>query len=49
MKAVLVIGSPRGTRSASYVLGSELADGLRAHGASVDEVFAVKEADIMKV
>ena len=42
MKAVLVIGSPRGTRSASYVLGSELADGLRAHGASVDEVFAVK-------
>ena len=37
MNALLLVGSPKGKKSASYMLGSKLADGLRDHGVTVDE------------
>ncbi|OGP79857.1 MAG: hypothetical protein A2Z40_00140 [Deltaproteobacteria bacterium RBG_19FT_COMBO_60_16] len=35
MNVILLTGSPKGRKSASYVLGSKLAEGLREHGAAV--------------
>ena len=37
MNALLLVGSPKGEKSASYMLGSKLADGLRDHGVTVHE------------
>ena len=37
MNAVLLVGSPKGRKSASYVLGSMLAEGMRKRGAAVIE------------
>jgi len=37
MNALLLVGSPKGKKSASYMLGSKLADGLRDHGVVVHE------------
>lgn len=37
MNALLLVGSPKGKKSASYMLGSKLAEGLRAHGVAVHE------------
>lgn len=35
MNVLLLIGSPKGRNSASFMLGSKLAEGLRGHGAAV--------------
>lgn len=37
MNALILIGSPKGRKSASFTLASKLAEGLREHGASVSE------------
>jgi len=37
MNVFLLIGSPKGRHSASFRLGSKLAEGMRAHGAAVVE------------
>jgi len=43
MNALLLIGSPKGKKSASYMLGSKLADGLRDHGVTVHEAIVHQE------
>lgn len=40
MNAMILVGSPKGGTSASFTLGSKLADGLRTHGAGVTYGFA---------
>ena len=37
MNVLILIGSPKGRKSASCMLGSRLAEGLRKHGAAVSE------------
>ena len=37
MNAFLLVGSPKGRKSASYLLGSMLAEGMRKRGAAVSE------------
>ncbi len=37
MNAFLLVGSPKGRKSASYLLGSMLAEGIRKRGAAVSE------------
>lgn len=37
MNVLILIGSPKGRNSASFRLGSKLAEGLREHGAAVSE------------
>lgn len=37
MQAIVLIGSPKGRNSSSFLLGSKLAEGLRKHGAGVRE------------
>ena len=37
MNALILIGSPKGRKSASFTLASKLADGLRENGASVND------------
>lgn len=37
MNVSILIGSPKGRKSASFMLGSRLAEGLRKHGAAVSE------------
>lgn len=37
MNVLILIGSPKGRKSASFMLGSRLAEGLRKHGAAVSE------------
>lgn len=37
MNALILVGSPKGRNSSSYLLGSKLADGLRNHGLTVRE------------
>ncbi len=39
MNALIVVGSPKGRASASYALGTALADGLHGHGAAVCDAF----------
>lgn len=39
MNALLLVGSPKGRKSASCLLGSMLAEGMRKHGAMVSEGF----------
>lgn len=38
MNVSILIGSPKGRKSASFMLGSRLAEGLRMHGASLSEL-----------
>ena len=37
MNALILVGSPKGRSSSSFLLGSKLAEGLRKHGAAVRE------------
>lgn len=39
MNVLLLIGSPKGRASASFLLGSKLAEGFRKHGAAVSDGF----------
>lgn len=43
MNALLLVGSPKGNRSASWLLGSKLAEGLREHGVAVQEGIVHRE------
>ena len=40
MNALVLVGSPKGRNSSSFLLGSKLAEGLRNHGAAVREELA---------
>lgn len=39
MNALILVGSPKGRRSASHMLGAKLAEGLRGHGVTVREEY----------
>lgn len=43
MNVLILIGSPKGRRSASWTLGSRLAEGLREHGAAVADALVQSE------